>query len=180
MYYMANLNKAINQLHETEPKWFAVYVAFKKEKFVKQLLVNKGIETYLPIQKVIRKYKSKVKKLETPLISCYIFVRIVKCDYIKILETEYVIKFVKIGRDLVAIPDSEINVMQLILEAGVEVTIEQNSFYEGDKVLVKEGSLMGLRGKLIKFYGKERVVVELSTISYTLHIEINKSLLTKV
>lgn len=177
---MADSNNSINQLHETEPKWFAVYVAFRKEKFVKQLLVNKGIETYLPIQRVIRKYKSKVKKLETPLINCYIFVRITKCDYIKVLETEYVTKFVKIGRDLIAISDSEIDVMQRILGVGAEVKIEQNSFHEGDKVLVKEGSLMGLTGKLIEYHGKERVVVDLNTIGYSLQIEINKNLLVKI
>lgn len=177
---MANLNKAINQLHETEPKWFAVYVAFRKEKFVKELLIKKGIEVYLPIQNIVRKYESKVKKLKTPLINCYIFVRIIRNDYVRVLETEHVIKFIKIGRDLIAIPDTEIEVMQHILGVGVKVKLDQTCVYEGDEVLVKEGSLMGLRGKLIKFHGKEGVVVELSTIGYTLQIEINKSLLTKV
>ena len=44
-YNMANTLSSINQLHETEPRWFAIYSAFKKEKFAKKLLEKKGIET---------------------------------------------------------------------------------------------------------------------------------------
>lgn len=176
---MANVQSTINQLHEDEPRWFAIYSAFKKEKFAKNLLEKKGIETYLPLQKVVRKYKSKVKKLEIPLINCYLFVRITKQDYVKVLETDYISRFIKIGKDLIAIPDAEIEIMQRVLGENVKVEVEQSQFYQGDDVVITQGNLMGLTGKLVKFQGKEKVIVQLNTIGYSLQIEMDKSLLIK-
>jgi transcription antitermination factor NusG len=176
---MAQLQTFINQLHEENPRWFAVYSGFKKEKLAKKFLEKKGIETYFPIQKVIRKYERKVKKLEIPLINCYLFVRITKSEYVRVLETEYVSRFIKIGKDLIAIPDAEIEVLQRILGENIELEVEQNTFYEGDEVIVSQGNLVGLKGKLVSFQGKEKVMVELATIGYSMLIEMDKSLLTK-
>jgi transcription antitermination factor NusG len=170
----------INQLHENEPRWFAVYSAFKKEKFAQKLLDKKGITTYLPIQKVIRKYERKIKRLEIPLISCYIFVKITKSEYTSVLETEYVSRFIKIGKDLMAIPDAEIELMQRILNENVPVEAEERKLYEGDEVMIARGSLTGMKGKLVAIQGKEKVVVLLETLGYALHLELDKNLLTRV
>lgn len=173
------MQTSINQLKDDIPQWFAIYVGFKKEKSTKKQLARKGIETYLPLQRVIRQYERKVKKLEIPLINCYLFVKIVKSEYVRVLETDNVSRFVKIGKDLIAIPDIEIEILQRVLGENVELEIEQNTFYEGDEVVVSEGNLMGLTGKLVSFQGKEKVMVELATIGYSMLIEMDKSLLKK-
>jgi transcription antitermination factor NusG len=95
------------------------------------------------------------------------------------LETEHVSRFIKIGKDLIAIPDTEIDILQRVLGENIELAIEQNRFYEGDEVVVSQGSLAGLTGKLVSFQGKEKVMVELVTIGYSMLIEMDKSLLTK-
>lgn len=177
---MAKIEVHTNQLHEEIPRWFAVYSGFKKEKLAKKLLEKKGIKVYLPLQKVVRKYDRKIKKLETPLINCYLFVHITKSEYIRVLETEYVSRFIKIGKDLFAIPEAEIEIMQRILGENLQIEMEQNTFYQGDKVMVSQGNLTGLTGRLVSFQGKEKVMVELNTIGYAMMIEMDKSLLTKV
>ena len=177
---MAKIEASINQLHAETPRWFAIYSAFKKEKIAKKFLEKKGIETYLPLQKVVRKYERKIKKLEIPLINCYLFVRITKKDYVTVLETDYISRFVKIGKDLLAIPNVEIEIMQRILGEISDLEIEQNRFYEGDEVLISKGNLIGLVGKLVSFQGKEKVVVQLNNIGYSIQMEMDKSLLTKV
>ena len=176
---MANIQSSINQLHESEPRWFAIYSAFKKEKFAKTLLEKKGVEVYLPLQKVVRKYKRKVKKLELPLINCYLFVRVTKNEYVRVLETDYISRFVKIGKDLLAIPNEEIEIMKRILGENVEVETEESKFYQGDNVIITKGNLIGLTGKLVTFQGKEKVVVQLNTIGYSVQMEMDKSLLRK-
>lgn len=176
---MSNIQLSINQLHESKPRWFAVYTAFRKEKFAKQMLEKKGVKTYLPLQKSVKRYNSRVKKIEVPLINCYIFVNIVKKEYVKVLETDSIIKFIKIGKDLVAIPDSEIEILKRILGENIEINISQSEFVHGDKVEITQGNLMGLTGKLVDFYGKNKVIVELSTIGFSVQMEINKDLLAK-
>ena len=83
--------KPINQLHDTEARWFAVYTRYKREKIVRKQLSDKGIECYLPLQQFTRHYTRKVKQVQLPLISCYIFVKICKPEYIKVLETPEVV-----------------------------------------------------------------------------------------
>lgn len=174
------MQTAINQLHEEKPQWFAIYVAFKKEKYAKQQLIKKGVETYLPLQKVIRQYERKVKKLEIPLINCYLFVRITKSEYVRVLETDYIFRFVKLGKDLIAIPDEEIEILRKVLNEKVEIEVEENIFQKGEDIIISSGNLTGVKGKLIAFQGKEKVVVQLDTIGYALQMELDKSLITKI
>ncbi|MEK7255619.1 MAG: transcription termination/antitermination NusG family protein, partial [Bacteroidota bacterium] len=76
-----------SHLDGVEPKWFAVYTRYKSEKVVQRLLQNKKIESYLPLQRVTRRYTRKIKHHDIPLISCYIFVKIVRAEYVPVLET---------------------------------------------------------------------------------------------
>lgn len=174
------MQTSINQLSEEKSQWFAIYVAFKKEKYAEKQLIKKNIETYLPLQRVIRQYERKVKKLNIPLINCYLFVRITKSQYVRVLETDYVSRFVKIGKDLIAIPDIEIEILQKVLNEKIEVEIEGKCFHKGEDIIISSGNLTGVKGKLVAFQGKEKVVVQLDTIGYALQMEINKNLITKV
>lgn len=176
---MSNINYE-NHLHVSEPKWFAVYTRSKSEKVVKRLLASKNIECYLPLQKVTRRYTRKIKSYEIPLISCYIFVKIVKDQYVPVLETENVVKFIRLSKNLLAIPEKEIDLLKLVVGEGENVEAQMGSFVEGDEVEVVGGKLTGIRGKLIEKQGKKQMVVELDTVGYSLKMNIDIALLRKV
>ncbi|MCB0624781.1 MAG: UpxY family transcription antiterminator, partial [Saprospiraceae bacterium] len=76
-----------NQLDERQERWFAVYTRFKREKLVYQRLQEKGIHAFLPLQNLTRQYASRKRSVQLPLISCYVFTRITKKDYVRVLET---------------------------------------------------------------------------------------------
>lgn len=169
-----------NHLHQTEPRWFAVYTRFKSEKVVKRLLDAKNIESFLPLQSVTRRYTRKIKTYDIPLISCYIFVKIVKSEYVPVLETENVVKFIRFAKNLLSIPEAEINILRRIIGEQVEVEAEQGLLHEGDLVEVVGGKLTGLRGRLVERQGKKQMVVELETVGYSLKMNIDASLLRKI
>lgn len=169
-----------NHLHGTELRWFAVYTRFKSEKVVQRLLQNKEIECYLPLQKVTRRYTRKIKHHEIPLISCYIFVRINKDQYVPVLETENVVKFIRFAKNLLAIPDEEMALLKRVVGEGEEVTAEPGRFSEGDVVEVIGGKLTGLRGRLVEKQGKKQMVVELESVGFSLRMNIDVSLLQRV
>lgn len=169
-----------NHLDLSEPKWFAVYCRSKSEKVVQRLLANKNIECYLPLQKVTKKYTRKIKTYEVPLITCYIFVRIVKDEYVPVLETENVVRFVRIAKNLISIPNEEIQLLQRIVGEADEISAEAKSFQKGDTVEVIGGKLTGLKGKLVDSAGKKIVVVDLDTIGYSLKMNIEVSLLRRI
>ena len=74
-----------NHLDTSEARWFAVYARYKREKVVAQRLQEKGIECYLPLQRLTRYYTRKVKQVELPLISGYLFTKITKKEYVPVL-----------------------------------------------------------------------------------------------
>ena len=168
-----------NHLHAVEARWFAVYTKYKREKTVKRDLEAKGITTFLPIQKVIREYTRKRKTVELPLISCYIFVQIVKPQYIPVLETDDVVKFTRFSRNLIAIPDNEINILKQIVGEGIPITAEKTEFRRGDLVEIIAGNLTGLKGTLVEEHGEKEMVVDLETMGYSLRMKVDAKLLQR-
>ena len=169
-----------NHLDDSTPKWFAVYTRFKGEKMAFRHLAKKGISVYLPLQKLTRRYTRKVKVVELPLISCYIFVKITKQEYVKVLETESVVDFVRFSNNLISIPEEEIETMKRVLGENWEVQIEQSKFEPGDLVEISAGNLIGLKGRLVDQRDKQQVLVDLERLGYTLRISVDKQLLRKV
>jgi len=165
----------INHLHVDESKWFAVHTKYKCEKYVAQQISKKGIEVYLPLTDRVRVYASKTKKYKVPLISCYIFVKICKHEYVRVLETEYAINFLRQRKDLISIPDKEINLLKLLVgEYEVSLYDEKVNWALGQKMEVVAGQLTGLHGVLIEKCNKRDFVVELQNIGIQLQMQFRK------
>ncbi len=173
-----NNNNIISHLHDEEKRWFAIYTKYKCEKYVIDKLLKKNIEAYIPLLKTTKRYTSKVKTYNIPLLNCYAFVRISKADYIKVLETEYVLKFIRQRKDLISIPDKEISLLRKIVgEFHENLEVSGFNFVEGQEVEVIAGSLTGLSGILVEKKNKNQFVVQLDHIGIQLRIDINPGLL---
>lgn len=169
-----------NHLDDREPRWFAVYTKYKREKIVHKMLESKGIQSYLPLQKVSRRYTRKIKILELPLINCYLFVKITKQEYVPVLETEHVVKFIQFSRNLISIPESEIEIIKRVVGEEIEVEVQPKQFIEGDEVEIVTGNLIGLKGQLVAIQGKHQLVVDLDNMGYSLRLNLDPSLLRKL
>lgn len=172
--------KTVNQLDAEEARWFAVYTQYKREKLVRDRLSDKGVECYLPVRKVIRQWSKKRRTMELPLISCYIFVKITTAEYVPVLETEYVLKFVKFKRDLIAIPEKEIELIRSILQENIDFDIVPTERLQaGDTVEITGGNLAGARGQMVEVDGKNTVLITLEHLQHTFRLSIDRKLLRK-
>lgn len=169
-----------NHLDSNEFRWFAVRTRFKSEKLAQKQLKSKSIETYLPIRTLVRKYSRKLRQVEMPLIHSFVFVRIIKSQYVPVLETEYVSSFLKFGNNILSIPDEQINMLRRLLGENIDIEVTEEKFHKGDWVEVTHGPLMGLRGRLVNIQGKERVLVEIMNSGFSIHMEIENNLLHKI
>jgi len=170
----------INHLDENEAKWFAVYTHYKREKRIQEALNAKSVHCFLPLLKVTRYYTRKIKKVELPLINCYLFVKIIKKEYIPVLETQDVVGFLKIGKNLISIPEHEINIMKMIVGQNVEVEVLPGLINKGDEVEIIGGQLTGLRGRFLDIQNEKNFLVELENMGYSLLINIEPKFLKKV
>lgn len=159
-------------LHDVEKRWFAVYTGFKREKVVRDRLIEKGIEVYLPLQQFTRYYTRKVRKVEIPLISCYVFVKINRRHYVSVLETPDVYSFIKFDKRLVAIPEREIELMRHVVGEGVALEVSQGKIEVGQEAEIIGGRLTGLRGKVVAQKGDKNFVIELDQMKYNLHLQV--------
>lgn len=168
-----------NHLHELEARWFAIRTRYKCEKVVQKALSGKGITAYLPLQKHMRRWERKKRIVELPLITCYVFVKIVQADYVKVLETEHVAGFVRFSRNLIAIPESEIEIIRRVVADEIEAMVNPTALVEGQRVEIIWGRLTGIQGTLVSVEGKHSVVIELEHVGYSLQLTIDPAFLRR-
>jgi len=107
-------------------------------------------------------------------------VKIIKNQYVPVLETENVAGFVKFSKNMISIPEEEIEILRRItLEDGLEIEAIPSQFSEGDSVEISAGNLMGMKGRIIKLEGKRKLQVELGHLGYSLLITIDAAFLEK-
>ena len=170
-----------SHLSEDQPRWFAIRTRYKSEKLAYKQLISRQIDAYLPIRHLIRRYGRKKREVDLPLINNFVFVKIVKKDYLTVLQTEYVNGFLKLGHNLLSIPEEQIELIRRLLGENIDLEVVENRILEkGDWVEVTSGPLLGMRGKLVQVKGKEKVLVELINSGYSLEISIDNQLVKRV
>jgi len=164
----------------TEKKWFAVYTKSRAEKKVKLLLDQVNIENYLPLVKVLRQWSDRKKWIEEPLIRSYIFVNIENDrEYMKVLDTDNIVRFVTFAGKAAVIPARQIDDIKLLLASEQQLEISSEIFEPGVDIMVIAGQLKGLEGTLIEKRGKKRVQVKLEAIGQSILVEIPVAYLGK-
>jgi transcriptional antiterminator RfaH len=172
--------REIKIIKRTDPKWYAVYTNPRAEKQVFSRLTETGVETFLPLHKTFRIWSDRKKLVEKPLISSYIFVRVIPADFPKVYKTNGVVKFVTFEGQPASIPQKQIDNLRLLINSNAEIEVSSERFEKGDNVEVINGSLIGLTGELIKIGSKNRVIVRIDKLDQNLILKIPKAFLKKI
>jgi transcription antitermination factor NusG len=163
----------------TGKKWLAVYTRPRCEKKVNELLMNKGFESYCPLNKVHRKWSDRIKLVEEPLFKSYVFVHIADAEQTAIRMVNGVLNFVYwLGKPAIIKP-REIERIKRFLNDYDDVTTESLSIQPNDKVLVKSGALMDKEATVLRQLGN-RVELEIESLGYKLVAYVDKKNLSKL
>ncbi len=88
--------------------WYAIYVRSRHEKCVYDELLQKNIESSLPLMKITRQWSDRKKKVDVPLFRGYLFVKIdLTEEKLTVLATSGIIKFVTFSNKTVSIPQEQ-------------------------------------------------------------------------
>ena len=120
---LANSTKSeLTNLHVKH--WHVIYVRSQQEKKVHQILLNKGVESSLPLIKTIKRWSDRKKRVEMPLFKGYVFVRIdITKEKLNILKTDGVVKFIGIRGKPSKIPDEQIHWLHMIVEESFKGSV---------------------------------------------------------
>ena len=160
--------------------WYAVYTKARHEKKAHNQFLDKGIESFLPLVKKVRKWKDRKKEVEFPLFTSYVFVRIDYRFRLPVLETYGVVKIVNFRGQPAAIPDHQIEAIKKFTVFSDKIRLE-DYISSGDRVRVTSGPLEGITG-IINYLSKDmtRLVVSLDSIKQSVSIEIDRDLVKKL
>ena len=160
--------------------WFVAYTYPNAEKKINSQLIMQNIDTYLPLQKVIRQWSRGKKQLEVPLFPNYIFVKVTPKQWSHVLSVPGIVRFVTSEKKPAVISEGEINTVKMLLSEQYEVCIDNEGLDIGNKVKVITGPLMGMEGVLVGKRGEKRFVVNLKSLDRVLSISIPIMYLAKV
>lgn len=162
-------------MNEIVKSWYAIYTKPRWEKKVNQLLLNKRIESWCPLQKVERQWSDRRKIIEEPLFKSYVFVKINKAENLEVLQTDGVLNFVYYLGKPAMIREAEINLIKSYLQEKDVVISTQSweAISEDMKVQVKQGVFMDNTGTVVRA-SKKRIFVRLDSLGQVMIVEFPK------
>jgi transcription antitermination factor NusG len=158
-------------------KWLAVYTRPRWEKKVNQLLLDKGLESYCPLNKVRRKWSDRYKIVEEPLFKSYVFVKVSEEDRTNVRMTTGAINFVYWDGKPAVVKEKEITAIRRFLNEYENVEARAVNLTINQRVRVTNGSLMDHEGKIVGVQHKT-VKVAIDSLGYILVATIDRTKLT--
>jgi transcription antitermination factor NusG len=158
-------------------KWYAIYTRPRWEKKVNQLLLEKGVESYCPLNKIRRKWSDRLKIVEEPLFKSYVFVKVQDGERSAVRTTNGVINFVYWDKKPAVIKEKEINAIRRFLDEHENVHVHPIDLKLNQRVKVIAGSLMDQEGKVLDVRHKV-VKVAIDSLGYILIAYIDRTKLT--
>jgi transcription antitermination factor NusG len=159
-------------------KWKVLYVASRSEKKVSQRLNELGLQGYTPLRTEKRKWSDRMKTVSLPMINGYVFVKVTDKDRDLVFKAQGVLNYVRYNGGDAIVRDIEIEALRSVEEKGyfVEGGFQQ-SFKEGDKVMIKYGPFKGLSG-FVRSVGNENIYrIHIESIGYSLTVKVPEEVL---
>ncbi len=139
--------------------------------------MEKGLESYCPLNKIRRKWSDRMKIVEEPLFKSYVFVKVTDDDRTAVRMTPGVINFVYQEGKPALIKEKEITAIRLFLNEYPQVELHPIDIAIDQKVRITAGPLMDKEGKVIDLRQKiAKVVIE--SLGYQLIAHIDRTKLT--
>ena len=159
-------------------KWYAVYTRHRWEKKVNQMLLDKGLECYCPMNKVHRKWSDRLKIIHEPLFKSYVFVRIGEEEKAVVRMTNGVVNFVYwLGKPAV-VKDREIELIKKFLNEHDNIEVENLHLEPNTRVEITSGIFMNKQATVLRS-SRSLVKVLIDSIGFALIAYIDRSKIGK-
>src|SRR6478672_7423848 len=154
-------------------KWYAVRTKVRMEKSTGEILRGKGYETLVPVYVSRRRWADRVKNLEVPLFTGYIFCRFDPSNRLPILTTPGVVSVVSTRSGPVPVPTEEMTAVQTLVASNANQIEPAPCLTEGERVCVRSGIFTGLQGVLLHIKNACRLVIAITLIQRAVAVEID-------
>ena len=163
----------------TNKTWYVFYTKSRHEKKVRDLLMKRGYEAFLPMQKVMRQWSDRKKKVEVPLFNSYIFVNTQEHRIPEVLQIPGISWNIRHNNKPATLHPKEYELIQRFLATGLTIeVIAADEIGKGDKVMVMDGPLKGAVGSVASSH-PNRFMVSLDMLDNVMRVQLDPTLLKK-
>lgn len=156
-----------------KPSWYALYTRNRHEKLVHRELEGKGIESFLPLRRIVRQWSDRKKLIEEPLFRGYLFLRIDLAKRMEILSTTGVVSIVGSHcEDPWIVPEKDIEALQRFVEKDLRID-PFPYLKEGSRVRVLNGPLEDVEGFIVRKQSQCRLVISVEMMLQSVTVEID-------
>jgi transcription antitermination factor NusG len=178
-HHVTEVAKLCPKKSDMSQKWHVIYTRPRWEKKVHNLLIQKGIESYCPLNKVHRRWSDRIKLVEEPLFKSYVFIRMDEQARTDVRMTEGVINFVYWDGKPAVVREKEIQAIRKFLGEYENVELVRTDLKPNERVAVTSGPLMNQEGKVLELKNKV-VKVLIESLGYFLVAYIDRSKLVSI
>lgn len=159
-----------------EKKWYVLHTRSKFENVVKNQLLKKDINVFLPLILKLSKRKDRKKTIEVPMFPGYVFVQ---CDSspesrLKILKTIGAVKLIGTNKGPVSVKTEAVESL-ILLSKSKEKIFTGHGYKKGQPVIITKGGMTGVKGIFEKETGKMRVIVQIDILGRYAYTEVNEA-----
>ena len=152
--------------------WFAIWTRSRHEQVVRDQIVTKGYEAFLPTIGKWSRWKDRKKKVDWPLFPGYCFARFDPNDRLPILKCTGVVSIVSFDSELAPIPEKEIDGIRRLVQSDLQY--DPCPFIrEGEMVEVTGGPLKGVFGRLTRKGAHARLILAVDLIGQAVSVEVD-------
>lgn len=151
--------------------WYALYTKARWEKKVQRELELQGYTHYLPLVTRLKQWSDRKKKVEEPLLKSYVFVKVSEKEYYDVLMIDGVVKYITFEGKAAPIPEWQIEAIRKTVNNHLPFELTGEKLQPGEHVKIREGDLKGLEGEIINVRGKDRLVIRIESVGYSLIVE---------
>jgi len=160
-------------------KWYPVYTHPRAEKKAYQSLINKGVETYLPLHRQLKQWSDRKKWVDEPFIKSYLFVNIAAHEQTEVLMTKGIARFIYFSGKIASMPDRQIEELKLLMASSYDLEITEENLLPGEKIVIKAGPLKGMTGEIISYRSQKQLVLRLESLGCSIIVHVAASLIDR-
>lgn len=148
--------------------WYVVYTKPKNEKKVAKQLKELGIEVYCPLVNTIKQWSDRKKKVEIPLITSYVFVKIEEPKRDLVFQAPGVVRYLFYLGKPAKVRNVEIEALKNNLNNSQDVRVE--GLNKGEVYSLNYGPFKGEKG-IVHEVGKNRIQILLKELGIKVTIK---------
>ncbi len=155
-----------------QPRWFAIWTRSRHEQVVRDQLLRKQVDVFLPTVTRWSHWKDRRKQIDWPLFPGYCFARFDPRARTPILACTGVVGIVSSEGAPASIPEHEIDGIRQLVDS--ELAFDPCPFIrEGMTVEVTHGPLKGVVGRLTRKGAHARLVLSVDLIGQAVSVEVD-------